>query len=53
MTLLDLLACPLCKADLRSTSDALACTRCGRDYPVRNGVPIMLPEEARELGEGE
>jgi uncharacterized protein YbaR (Trm112 family) len=53
--LLEILVCPLtrgplefdrAKAELVSRSARLA-------YPIRDGVPIMLPEEARELGEGE
>ncbi|MHB8529357.1 MAG: Trm112 family protein [Caulobacteraceae bacterium] len=53
--LLEILVCPVtrgplvydrAKAELVSRSARLA-------YPVRSGVPIMLPEEARELGEGE
>ncbi len=34
------------KAELVSASARLA-------YPIRDGVPVMLPEEARELDEGE
>lgn len=53
--LLEILVCPVThgtleydrdKAELISRSARLA-------YPIRDGVPVMLPEEARELGEGE
>jgi ubiquinone/menaquinone biosynthesis C-methylase UbiE/uncharacterized protein YbaR (Trm112 family) len=42
--LLDLLACPGCRAHLTSEGqDALRCDRCGARYPVRDGIPILLP----------
>jgi len=53
--LLEILVCPVThgpleydrtKAELVSKGARLA-------YPIRDGVPIMLPEEARELGDGE
>ena len=53
--LLEILVCPVshapltydkAKGELVSRSARLA-------YPIRDGVPVMLPEEARELGEGE
>lgn len=53
--LLEILVCPVthgplqldrAKGELISRGAKLA-------YPIRDGVPIMLPEEARELGEGE
>jgi uncharacterized protein len=53
--LLEILVCPVThgpleydrgRGELVSRSARLA-------YPIRDGVPIMLPEEARELGEGE
>lgn len=37
-----LLACPLCKTKVDRNGAALACSACGRTYPVVNGVPIML-----------
>lgn len=43
---LDLLACPLCRTPVREEGDRLVCTACGRRYPVRDGIPVMLPEEA-------
>lgn len=43
-----ILVCPVDKADLTEDADAsrLVCTECGRRYPVRDGIPIMLVEEA-------
>ena len=44
--LLDILACPACKADIRLEGDRIVCTTCGRRYPIRDGIPIMLIDEA-------
>lgn len=44
--LLDILACPLCKADVALKGDRIVCTKCGRRYPIRDGIPIMLIDEA-------
>lgn len=47
--LLDVLACPACRSPLRIDDAAgeLACTGCGLRYPVRDGIPILLVDEAR------
>jgi uncharacterized protein len=47
--LLDILACPLCKKPVRLEDDRLTCQACGRRYPIRDGIPVMLIDEA-ELG---
>lgn len=48
-----LLACPSCGGRLQSVSDAsLQCAGCQRLYPVRAGVPILLPESMPEPGVG-
>lgn len=44
--LLDILACPLCKTPVELVGDRLVCTKCGRKYPIRDGIPVMLVEEA-------
>lgn len=44
--LLKLLACPVCKTPVELRGDRLVCVRCGRRYPVRDGIPVMLVEEA-------
>lgn len=49
--LLDILACPQCRSALRADTAAeeLACTNadCGLIYPVRDGIPVLLIDEAR------
>ena len=44
--LLDILACPLCKADVSLESDRIVCSKCGRRYPIKDDIPIMLIDEA-------
>jgi uncharacterized protein YbaR (Trm112 family) len=48
--LLDILACPLCKTEVRLEGDRIVCARCGRRYPIRNDIPVMLVEEAEVPG---
>ena len=45
--LLEILACPDCHQPVAEADDELVCTGCGLRYPVRDGIPIMLVEEAR------
>jgi uncharacterized protein YbaR (Trm112 family) len=49
--LLEILACPICKGDLKYQKDPeeLICKVDGLAYPVRDGIPVMLEEEAREI----
>ena len=49
--LLDILVCPICKASLRYQKEAqeLVCKPCKLAYPIRDDIPIMLVDEAREL----
>lgn len=44
--LLDILACPYCKADVELQENKICCKKCGRKYPIKDGVPIMLIDEA-------
>jgi uncharacterized protein YbaR (Trm112 family) len=45
--LLEILACPdEHHAPLREEGDRLVCTECGRRFPVRDGIPVMLLDEA-------
>jgi uncharacterized protein YbaR (Trm112 family) len=49
--LLDILVCPVCKGPLVYRKDAreLICSPCRLAYPIRDDIPVMLPEEARAL----
>jgi uncharacterized protein len=45
--LLDILCCPKCKGDLQYDADknTLTCRGCGKVYPVKNDIPIMLVDD--------
>jgi len=44
--LLAVMACPQCRGSLSERGDTLVCKGCGLHYPVRDGIPFMLAEEA-------
>jgi hypothetical protein len=46
-SLLGILACPACKAAVALDCDEIVCEGCGRRYPVRDGIPVMLVAESR------
>lgn len=49
--LLEILACPICKGKLiyQKTSQELLCKFDKLGYPIRDGIPIMLEDQARRL----
>lgn len=49
--LLDILACPLCKGPLQyfRNQQLLVCRADRLAYPIRDGIPVMLEEEAQQL----
>ncbi len=53
--LLEILVCPVTRGPLEYDREKgeLVSKGARLAYPIRDGVPIMLPEEARALGEGE
>src|SRR5713101_4436753 len=46
--LLEILACPACKAkvELKPDGSGLKCVECHRVYPIRDDIPVMLVDEA-------
>jgi uncharacterized protein len=48
--LLEILACPQCRADVKLEDEKIICTnpQCGMRYPIRDGIPVMLIEEAEK-----
>jgi uncharacterized protein YbaR (Trm112 family) len=53
--LLEILVCPLCKGPLhyQKSAQELICKADRLAFPIRDGIPVMLEEEARRLGETE
>ncbi len=53
--LLEILVCPLTKEPLRYDREKqeLISDRAGLAYPIRDGIPIMLVDDARKLSDGE
>jgi hypothetical protein len=49
--LLDILACPICKSSLIYDKDKqeLICKADNLAFPIRDGIPVMLEDDAREL----
>jgi len=49
--LLEILVCPKCKGELRydEQKDELVCEQCKLAYEVRDGIPVMLIDEARSV----
>ena len=49
--LLDILVCPICKGPLvfKKTANELICRGDRLAFPIRDDIPVMLEEEAREL----
>lgn len=46
--LLKILVCPACHGELEPRTDELRCVGCGRYYPVTDGIPVLLVDEARQ-----
>ena len=50
--LLEILICPACHGavEYKDRRHLIICTECGLQYPVRDGIPVMLVEEAKKPG---
>lgn len=51
---IEMMVCPECNGKLRYEKDSqeLICDGCALAFPVRDGIPVMIIEEARKLAEG-
>lgn len=49
--LLEILVCPICKGPLdhRKEQSELVCKPCRLAYPIKDDIPIMLEDEARQM----
>lgn len=46
--LLEILACPACRGDVALEGDKIKCKKCLREYPIKDDIPIMLIDEAKD-----
>ena len=46
--LLKILACPACQGDVKEEKGKIVCNKCRRRYPVREGIPVLLIDEAEQ-----
>lgn len=46
--LLTILACPACQGNVELKDEKIVCVKCGRKYPIKNGIPVMLVDEAEK-----
>ena len=49
--LLEILCCPKCKGDIRLTEneDGFVCESCKLKYPIKDGIPVMLIDQAEKI----
>ena len=44
--LIEIMCCPECKGDVEEKDGKVVCLKCGRRYPIKDDIPIMLVEES-------
>ena len=47
--LLDILVCPVSKEPLEQVGNELICKKSKLAYPIKDGIPVMIPDEARKI----
>ncbi|MDP8259694.1 MAG: Trm112 family protein [Candidatus Gygaella obscura] len=46
--LMDILICPACKGEVEEKEGKIICKKCGLKYPIKDGIPVMLVDEAEK-----
>ncbi|MFH1856077.1 MAG: Trm112 family protein [Candidatus Omnitrophota bacterium] len=46
--MLEILVCPACRADVSLKEDKIVCAVCGLKFPIIDGIPVMLIDEAEK-----
>jgi uncharacterized protein YbaR (Trm112 family) len=47
--ILSMLVCPVCHGSFRVEAENVVCLECGRSYPIRENIPVLIPEQAKIL----
>lgn len=51
--LLEILVCPACRREVRQDGEFLVCAECERRFPIQDGIPVLLLEEAEPPADGQ
>jgi uncharacterized protein YbaR (Trm112 family) len=46
--LLNIMICPACGSAVREVNDSIVCTECRNQYPIENGIPVLLVDRAKK-----
>jgi len=46
--ILKILACPACQGEVEHKDDKIVCLKCAKRYPIKDGIPVMLVDEAAQ-----
>ena len=46
--LLEILACPACGGEIKLKDNRIVCLKCGRKYPINNGIPVLITDQAQQ-----
>lgn len=48
--LLEIIVCPQCRGNLTLEGESLLCAKCAVEYPIHNGIPVLLIDAAKKRG---
>ena len=48
--LLEIIVCPQCRGKLNLELESLFCSPCALEFPIRNGIPVLLIDSAKKRG---
>lgn len=46
--LIEILSCPACQGEVQLQDKKIVCLKCGRKYPIKNGIPVLLADQAEQ-----
>lgn len=46
--LLEILSCPACGGNVEMKDKRVVCVKCGRKYPIKNGIPVLIADQAEQ-----
>lgn len=50
LSIIEIVVCPKCRGKLTASVESLTCAQCNLEYPIRNGIPVLLIDAATKKG---